>query len=101
MRIRRGARVAGPLSHARCSWQAPCQRRRHRPGVVGRAAQTAGRSFAASPQLTGVSDATLPDALKVLWTYEAGDAIESSAAVVDGVVYVGSVTGELHAVNLA
>ena len=37
----------------------------------------------------------------MLWTYEAGDAIESSAAIVDGVVYVGSQTGELHAVNLA
>ena len=43
----------------------------------------------------------MPAALKVLWTYEAGDAIESSAAIVDGVVYVGSQTGELHAVNLA
>ena len=35
------------------------------------------------------------------WTYEAGDAIESSAAIVDGVVYVGSQTGDLHAINLA
>ena len=39
--------------------------------------------------------------LKLLWTYEAGDAIESSAAIADGVVYVGSQTGDLHAVNLA
>ncbi len=44
---------------------------------------------------------SFPATLKVLWTYEAGDAIESSAAIVDGVVYVGSQTGELHAVNLA
>ena len=29
----------------------------------------------------------------MLWTYEAGDAIESSAAIADGVVYVGSQTG--------
>ena len=43
----------------------------------------------------------MPGSLKLLWTYEAGDAIESSAAIVDGVVYVGSQTGELHAVNLA
>jgi glucose dehydrogenase len=57
--------------------------------------------FRGTPALSGVSDAKLPEKLKVLWTYEAGDAIESSAAIVDGVVYVGSQTGELHAVNLA
>ena len=57
--------------------------------------------FRGTPALLGTSDAKLPSALKVLWTYEAGDAIESSAAIVDGVVYVGSQTGELHAVNLA
>ncbi len=60
-----------------------------------------GRSSAARQRCTGHSDAKLPRQLKVLWTYEAGDAIESSAAIADGVVYVGSQTGELHAVNLA
>ena len=60
------------------------------------------------PQFRGTPAAGRHDAaprcratLKLLWTYEAGDAIESSAAIVDGVVYVGSQTGELHAVNLA
>ena len=57
--------------------------------------------FRGSPALTGISAATLPATLKLLWTYEAGDAIDSSAAIADGVVYVGSQTGELHAVNLA
>ena len=57
--------------------------------------------FRGTPSLSGLSDAKLPGTLKVLWTYEAGDAIESSAAIVDGTVYVGSQTGELHAVNLA
>ena len=57
--------------------------------------------FRGTPTLSGLSDAKLPGTLKVLWTYEAGDAIESSAAIVDGTVYVGSQTGELHAVNLA
>ncbi len=57
--------------------------------------------FRGTAGLHGTSAATLPDQLKVLWTYEAGDAIDSSAAIVDGVVYVGSATGELHAVNLA
>src|SRR5215207_3712438 len=57
--------------------------------------------FRGSANLVGTTAATLPAQLKVQWTYEAGDAIESSAAIVDGVVYVGSANGELHAVNLA
>ena len=100
MRIRRRARTAGPLvacalllAGAVAATQAPPQDPVAAP--VDRWGQ-----FRGSPQLTGVSRAKLPDALTVLWTYEAGDAIESSAAIVDGVVYVGSATGELHAVNL-
>jgi len=57
--------------------------------------------FRGSPTLSGTSAATLPATPKLLWTYDAGDAIESSAAIADGVVYVGSRTGELHAVNLS
>src|SRR5688500_8759750 len=57
--------------------------------------------FRGSPALLGTSPAALPDKLKVLWTYEAGEAIESSAAIADGVVYVGAQPGELHAVGLA
>ena len=57
--------------------------------------------FRGSPTLIGTSAATIPDKLRVLWTYEAGEAIESSAAIADGVVYVGAQPGELHAVNLA
>ena len=57
--------------------------------------------FRGSANLGGTTAATLPAQLKVQWTYEAGDAIDSSAAIVDGVVYVGSANGQLHAVNLA
>jgi len=44
--------------------------------------------FRGNPQLTGVTEAVLPVSLKLLWTYEAGEAIESSAAIVGGSVYV-------------
>ena len=57
--------------------------------------------FRGSPALLGTTAAALPEHLKVLWTYEAGDAIESSAAIADGIVYVGAQPGELHAVTLA
>jgi outer membrane protein assembly factor BamB len=57
--------------------------------------------FRGSSSLSGTTAAALPATLKLLWTYDAGDAIESSAAIADGVVYVGSRTGELHAISLA
>ena len=43
----------------------------------------------------------MPATLKVRWTFEAGDAVESSAAIAGGVAYVGSQKGELLALDLA
>src|SRR5919108_131172 len=57
--------------------------------------------FRGNAQLTGVAATTLPDQLQLRWTYQAGESIESSAAIADGVVYVGSADGMLHAVDLA
>ena len=57
--------------------------------------------FRGNHQLTGVSTSTVPKTLKLLWTYEAGEPVESSAAIADGVVYVGSGAGFLHAIDLA
>jgi outer membrane protein assembly factor BamB len=65
-----------------------------------RAAAGAWPQFRANPSLTGVADAAPPANLKLLWTYEAGDSIESSAAIADGVVYVGVGNGDLIAVDL-
>lgn len=56
--------------------------------------------FRGNHNLTGVSQSDVPQALKHLWTYEAGEAIESSAAIVGGTVFVGSQKGELAALNL-
>ncbi|HYI94433.1 MAG TPA: PQQ-binding-like beta-propeller repeat protein [Bryobacteraceae bacterium] len=56
--------------------------------------------FRGNPELTGVTTATPPKAPRVLWTYETGDAVESSAAIVGGVVYVGVGTGEVVALDL-
>lgn len=58
------------------------------------------RQFRGNPQLTGVAPSPLPATLKVLWTYEAGDSIESSAAIADGAVYVGAQGGALLALSL-
>src|ERR1043165_4322639 len=56
--------------------------------------------FRGNHELTGVSQANVPDSLKQLWTYEAGDSIESSAAIVGGTVFIGSQKGELVALSL-
>ena len=56
--------------------------------------------FRGNPSLTGVSQSNVPTSLKQLWTYEAGDSIESSAAIVGGTVFVGSQKGELVALSL-
>jgi outer membrane protein assembly factor BamB len=72
-------------------------------GVSVRAQETPANNWAqfrGNHQLTGVSQSNVPDTLKPLWTYEAGDAIESSAAIVGGTVFVGSQKGELVALSL-
>lgn len=56
--------------------------------------------FRGNHQLTGVSQSDVPSSLKQLWTYEAGESIESSAAIVGGTVFVGSQKGELIALSL-
>ena len=72
---------------------------------VGQAPAGAGpdewRQFRGNPALTGVAASSPPAALKVLWTYDVGETIESSAAIADGVVYVGAGNGELIALDLA
>ena len=57
--------------------------------------------FRGNPQLTGVAAAeAAPAAWKLLWTYDAGESIESSAAIFGGSVYVGSRSKDLLAIDL-
>ena len=56
-------------------------------------------SFRGNPQLTGVGDSALPENPQLLWTFQAGDMIESTAAVVNGTVYVGALNGTLYAID--
>ena len=57
-------------------------------------------SFRGNPQLTGVATGELPENLELLWTFETGDGIESTAAIAAGTVYVGTLDGYLYAINL-
>jgi outer membrane protein assembly factor BamB len=55
-----------------------------------------------NPLSTGVYPGTLPEKLEVLWTFEPEKAgFEATAVIADGVVFVGSLDGEMFAVNLA
>ena len=56
--------------------------------------------FRGNPSLTGVSESILPAELTLQWTYEADEAIDSSAAIADGTVYVGTYAGSLIALDL-
>jgi outer membrane protein assembly factor BamB len=57
--------------------------------------------FRNTPQLTGLATSPLPESLRLLWTYDATAPVDSSAAVADGVAYVGAGTGELLALDAA
>ena len=57
--------------------------------------------FRGDPQLTGVAQVKLPLNLEPLWVFEAGEGgIEAAAAIDDGRVFVGTMDGILHAVDL-
>ena len=47
------------------------------------------RQFRGTADLTGMAVSTPPVILKVLWSYDTSDTIDSSAAIKDGAVYVG------------
>lgn len=53
-----------------------------------------------NPRLTGVSTANVPQNLDVLWTFQTGIGIESSAAIVAGTVYVAALDSQLYAIEL-
>src|SRR5688572_11793160 len=71
------------------------------PAPAAAAPANAWPQFRGSPTLTGISSTTLSPAPKLAWAWEGGEAFDSSAAIVDGVVYVGTATGELIAVGLS
>lgn len=58
-------------------------------------------AFRGDAALTGVAADPLPASLQPAWTFEAQAGFESTAAVVDGVVYVGSLDEHLYALDLA
>ncbi len=56
--------------------------------------------FRGNPHLNGQSSSVLPENLKLLWTYQADDGIESSPAIAAGTAFVGVLSGHLLALDL-
>lgn len=50
---------------------------------------------------TGVAGSSLPDKLTIRWKFKTKDSIEGTAAIVNGTVFVGSMDGNLYALDLA
>ena len=69
-------------------------------GAVLRAPEKSWPMFRGNPHQTGVAGAPLPETLRIAWKHDLGEAILSTAAIVDGVVYVGVSDGFLHARSL-
>ena len=57
--------------------------------------------FRGGPSQTAASKEPLPNPLMEVWTFKVGNAVESTAAIVGGVIYVGSMDGKLFALELA
>src|SRR5690606_35265081 len=70
------------------------------PGISATAQSPSWPQFRNTASLSGVSSERLDPPLKVLWTYQAGESVESSAAIVNDVAYVGAMDGKLHAIGL-
>lgn len=68
--------------------------------LVTTAAADTWNTFRGNPQLTGVATTDIAPPLTLLWAYPTQDAIESTAAIHEGTVYVGSLDGQLYALDL-
>ena len=73
------------------------------PGVL--AAESLGTGawpmYRGTPSLIGLAAGTVPEGAHVRWTFKAGGPVKSSAAVVDGRVFVGCDDGQLYALGAA
>ena len=57
--------------------------------------------FRGDPLSSGVAHTTLPEKPELLWKFTVKDgAFDSTAAIADGVVYIGDLDGTLYAIDL-
>ncbi len=56
--------------------------------------------FRGDTELSGVAETSLPDKLKLLWSFQAEDGIISSPVIGSGCVYIGSLDGKVYSIDL-
>src|SRR5258708_4444918 len=57
--------------------------------------------FRGGPGLTGLAQSTLPDDLSLAWSFKTEGPVKSSAAIVNGAVFIGSDDGQVYSLDLA
>src|SRR5205823_10255912 len=57
--------------------------------------------YRGNPALTGIASGALPEKLSLLWSFKTGGPVKSSAAIIDGHVFIGSGDGNVYALDLA
>ena len=88
-----------PISINRSVWKFTIKKVLFLLIFIGQATFADWATFRGNPQLTGVTDTEISENPQLLWTFQAGDMIESTATVVDGTVYVGALDGLLYAID--
>lgn len=56
-------------------------------------------NFRGDPALTGVSSASLPEKPEMLWNFKTDDGIKAAPVACNGIIVVGTVSGNLYAIN--
>jgi len=56
-------------------------------------------SFRGNPALTGTTEITLPDSMKLLWSFQAGDAIKSSPVIGNGKIFTACDDGLVYCIS--
>jgi outer membrane protein assembly factor BamB len=89
------------LAGAGCALSAGDDKPQTDRSKVEQQAATAWPLFRGNAQQTGVAASMLPDKLEVLWKFQAKDAVDSTPAIADGIVYVGAEDEFLYALHLS
>ena len=97
--LRTGTGAAVLLSVFLCASAGPASAQTTRPATSRSASEWS--MFRGNPAQTGVATSRLPDKPQVRWTFECPEPVSSTAAIVDGAVYVGCDDGKLYCLDLA
>lgn len=57
------------------------------------------KSYRGNPALTGISNAKIPDSLKLLWTFSTDDIIKSSPVSCGNNIFIGSNDGSVYSIS--